>query len=119
MRRNQQRRAYLTTMTTDRIITSQDFLSDEIVEAKQAAKDYEVLVSPEFEFEGQTFRVLLDGHHSFAAALLDGVEPEMVEATAQVHDAVGLLQQGKVDLFLEVTHMGSDYRYAATKTYVW
>lgn len=106
-------------MTIDRIITSQDFLSDEIVEAKQAAKDYEVLVSPEFEFEGQTFRVLLDGHHSFAAALLDGVAPEMVEATAQVHDAVGLLQQGKVDLFLEVTHMGSDYRYAATKSFVW
>ncbi|HYE51825.1 MAG TPA: hypothetical protein VEB20_19685 [Azospirillaceae bacterium] len=101
------------------IITSQHFLSDEIVEAKSAARDFRVLVSPVFQVEGEEFRVILDGNHSFAAALAAGVEPELVEATATDHDAIGHLTSGNVERFLE--EMADDLGYidAATRHFVW
>lgn len=106
-------------MTLTNLITSQDYLADEIVAAKLADCDFAITVSPEFEFEGGTYRVLLDGHHSLAAAIEAGVEPDVTEATAAQHDAVGLLDTGNVDDFLSVTHMGSDYRFALTGEAVW
>lgn len=106
-------------MNLSNVITSQDYLSDEIVDAKRAAGDYAIVVSPEFSFEGATYRVLLDGHHSLAAALADGIEPDVTEATVSTDDKIGLLNDGKIDDFLEVTWMGADYRYALTGKFVW
>lgn len=99
-------------MTT--LITSQDFLDEAIIAAKRAHADYVVSVSPEFGVGGHTYRVVLDGHHSLAAAVADGVLPEIREMTATDHDAVGLLDGGDIDGFLAVVHMGSDYRDAIT-----
>lgn len=96
------------------IITSQSHRDESTVAAKQAAKDYEVTVSPEFEIDGETYQVIIDGHHSFEAARLDGVEPEFVVATSQDHDAIGLLTDGKIDQFLEAVYHGEDYRDAYT-----
>lgn len=106
-------------MNLDNLITSQDFTNDEIVAKKRTAGDYGILVSPEFEFEGAIYRVLLDGHHSLAAAIADSVEPDITEATAMDHDAVGLIRDGNIDDFLSCTWMGSDYRYALTGKFVW
>lgn len=106
-------------MDLSNLITSQDYINDEIVAAKRGAGDYAIMVSPEFAYEGATYRVLLDGHHSLAAAIEDGVEPDVTEATATMSDNVALIAKGKIEDFLAVTHMGSDYRYALTHKYVW
>jgi hypothetical protein len=96
------------------IITSQDHRDEQIIEAKRTAKDYEVVLSPEFEIDGETYQVIIDGHHSFEAARLDGVEPEFRLATSQDHDAIGMIARGEVDQFLEAVYHGSDYRDAYT-----
>lgn len=101
------------------IITSQDYRDDEIIAAKRAAADYEVVLSPAFEVDGETYQVIIDGHHSFEAARLDGVEPEFRIATNQDHDAIGMIARGEIGQFLEAVHHGSDYRDAYTGQFVW
>ncbi len=100
-------------------ISSQHFLDDAIVAAKLAAQDFEVLVSPEFAYDGQTIRVVLDGHHSLAAAKLAGVSPEYVTADATANDKVALLARGEVDDFLEASWVDGDYYNVETMEAVW
>ena len=102
-----------------RLITSQHYLDDEIVQAKREAQDYEVLVSPELEVDGDTYRVVIDGHHSLAAAMADGVDPVLVEASVTDHDAVGLLEDGDVETFLEALWMDGEYIDAVTRAPIW
>ena len=96
------------------IITSQSHRDEATIAEKRSARDYEVTISPEFEIDGETYQVIIDGHHSFEAARLDGVEPEFRIATNQDHDAIGLIADGKVDEFLEAVYHGEDYRDAYT-----
>lgn len=100
-------------------ITSQDHIDDDIVAEKQSAKDYTVLVSPEFEVDGETYQVVLDGHHSLEAAKRDGVEPEYEIATSREHDAIGMIAEGRIEEFLEAVYHGHDYRDAITGEWVW
>ena len=102
-----------------RTISSQHHIDDEIVGAKRADGDYEVLVSPEFEIKGMMVRIVLDGHHSLAAAKADGVEPEWIEASARDDDRIGLLNDGKIDDFLSTTWMDGDYYDVETGEMVW
>lgn len=103
----------------DTLITSQHYISDEIVAAKIAAEDYEVQVSPAFEIDGQTFRVVMDGHHSLAAAIEAGVEPEIVEQNGADNDKINMLRDGLVQDFLEACWMDGDYHYAISGKEVW
>lgn len=103
---------------TIKYISSQRYIDDEIVSAKIEANDFEVLVSPSFEIDGEMVAVILDGHHSYHAAVESGVSPEFVEATAQNHDAVALIESD-ADTFLEAVHMGDDYYYVDTGITVW
>lgn len=103
-------------MTT---ISSQRYLDEEIVNEKIAAEDFEVLVSPEFQVDGETFRVVLDGHHSLAAAKQAGVKPVVITADGTDHDAVCLLDEGQVEDFLLATHMGDDYYNIETGKDIW
>ncbi len=100
-------------------ISSQRYTDDEIVAAKIAGQDFDVLVSPEFTVEGEIVRVVLDGHHSLAAAKAVGVDPVFSTATATQHDAVALLDRGEMEDFLQVTHMGDDYYDVETGACVW
>jgi hypothetical protein len=100
------------------VITSQEHRDEETVEAKRAAKDYEVVLSPEFEIDGGVYQVIIDGHHSFEAARLDGVDPEFRIATNADCDALGMLQRGEIDQFFEAVYHGSDYRDAHTGNFV-
>lgn len=100
-------------------ISSQRYIDEEIVAAKIAAEDFEVMVSPAFEVEGETFRVVLDGHHSLEAARQAGVSPDYTEYTATEHDAIGLLNAGAVEAFLEAVHMGDDYYDVETGHSAW
>lgn len=100
-------------------ISSQRYLNDEIVEAKRAARDYTVAVSPAFEIDGETFRLVLDGHHSLEAAKLDGVEAEFVEQDARDNDNIALLNRGEIEDFLLTTRIDSDLYDVATGQDVW
>lgn len=101
-----------------RTISSQRYLDEAIVAAKVSARDFTVCVSPEFQIDGETFQVVLDGHHSLAAAREAGVTPDYVTATAQDHDAVSLISKN-VELFLEVAHCGDNYYDVETGVDVW
>lgn len=100
-------------------ISSQEFLSDEIVFAKMAAKDYDVTLSPVLEIDGESYQVVLDGHHSLAAAQADGIEPVYHVATIDEHDAIALLNDDDIDGFLDAVHMGDDYYDVITGRAVW
>jgi len=95
-------------------ISSQRHIDADVVATKSAAGDYSIVVSPTFSVAGHEYEVVLDGHHSLAAALADGVEPVAAVATATVHDAVALLDRGEVEAFLAAVHMGDDYYDVAT-----
>lgn len=93
-----------------RIISSQRYIDDEIVEAKRAARDYQVTLTPAFEVEPWgTVQVIVDGHHSLEAARLDGVEPVYTEATDQTADTIAMIETGRIDDFLATSRMDSDY----------
>jgi hypothetical protein len=100
-------------------ISSQRHLNDEIVAEKISHADFEVAVSPAFEIDGETYRVVLDGHHSFAAAQIAGVDPVFVEYDATDNDKVALLDRGEIEDFLELAHIDSDYYDISTGKDVW
>jgi hypothetical protein len=76
------------------LITNQSYLNPDIVAAKIAAQDFTVQLSPEFVTPaGKRYRVVIDGHHSLAAAV----------------------QSGNVPVFVEANYAGSDYANAVTK----
>jgi hypothetical protein len=62
------------------LISSQWFLNPFTVQDKLRANDYEVMVSPLFHVEGQPYRVIMDGHHSYLAAQMAGAEPILIES---------------------------------------
>ncbi|MEN2980845.1 hypothetical protein P7L78_21880 [Tistrella bauzanensis] len=101
------------------IISSQEYLNEEIVAEKIAACDFEVQVSPAFVIDGEIYQVILDGHHSFAAAIKAGVAPVLVERTATDDDRIGLLTAGNIDDFMATCWMDSDWRDAVTGRHVW
>ena len=100
------------------IISSQRYIDDETVAKKIDAADYVVFVSPEFEVDDMTVQVVLDGHHSLAAAKIAGVEPEYRVMTAMDHDAIGIEQEDP-EAFLEITYMDSDYYDIDTGATLW
>ena len=100
-------------------ISSQHYLDDATVADKRAARDYVVSVSPVFEHDGEALRVVLDGHHSLAAAKADGVEPAYVEADAQTNDRVSLLARGEIEDFLAASTMDGDWYNIETGAYPW
>jgi len=99
------------------LITSQHYLNEETVASKIAARDFQVFVSPVVEFGGETFRVVMDGHHSLAAAIEAGVDPELIEQTESDNDKIGLI--ASPDVFLESCWMDGEYINAVTRACVW
>jgi hypothetical protein len=101
------------------IITSQHFLDEPTVAEKMATEDYDVNLSPPFNFEGKSYQVVMDGHHSLEAAKRNGVEPSYTVNTPQMDDRVALLHQNRIDDFLQSTAMDGDYVHALTGKSVW
>jgi len=96
------------------LISSQLFRNETIIAEKQQNKDYGVAVSPEFEVDGETFRVILDGHHSYEAAIRDGVEPEFHEASENEDDRLCVLNRGEIEDFLSLTWIDTNYYNVST-----
>jgi uncharacterized Rossmann fold enzyme len=100
------------------IISSQRYLNDATIAEKLASRDFVVTLSPEFDFDGETYQVVIDGHHSLEAARQAGVDPEFVVADHS-NDTLCLLDDGKVDDFLAVHHGGDDWYDIADGVPVW
>ncbi|RLB90983.1 MAG: hypothetical protein DRH26_08710, partial [Deltaproteobacteria bacterium] len=94
------------------IITSQRHLEDEIVEQKIKDNDFDVFLSPVFEYNGRQFQTIVDGHHSYAAAKQTGNTPNFELADEEDIDNLYLLESGKesdVTEYLNRTYNDSDY----------
>ena len=92
-----------------RLITTQSFIDDDIVQQKRQAKDYDVLVSPEFDVDGEKMRVILDGHHSLRAAQMDNVKPKVKEADVSDDDRIALMDKSLDDFLMSVHTGDTDY----------
>lgn len=102
------------------LISGQEFRDEALVAEKVANQDFDVYVSPEFEIEGETYRIIMDGHHSYDAAIEAGVEPNIIEQTASDNDKIGLLNAGNIDDFLLVSLVDlNQYVFISTNREVW
>lgn len=99
------------------LISSQRHLDPARVDAKRVARDYAVLVSPTITIDGESYRVVIDGHHALAAARADGVEAEITEATVQHTDKLALLPD--VEAYLEASWIDADWYDVETGLTVW
>ncbi|MBI9080240.1 MAG: hypothetical protein JEY79_10945 [Pseudodesulfovibrio sp.] len=87
------------------IISSQRYINEEIVAEKIEAADYVVSVSREFGIDGETYRVIIDGHHSLEAATRTGSTPEFEEVETEtdslldIDDINGFLDDHYVDCY--------------------
>ena len=103
----------------ENLITSQHYLDEEIVAEKIANEDFRVQVSSEFEIDGVAYRVVLDWHHSLAAAIEAGVDAEIEEMSASDNNRVSLLDSGDIESFIESCWHDGDYMFAVSGAYVW
>lgn len=102
------------------LITNQNYLDDDIVVEKIKNKDFEVQVSPEFVIDGETFRLLVDGHHSYHAAVKAGVEPEYIELTSLEDDTISLLDDGDPTTYLSHhQNNAGHWLYVHSGQFVW
>jgi hypothetical protein len=101
------------------LISSQRYLDENTVAEKTAAADFDCSVSPVFVVDGVEYQILLDGHHSHAAAVRAGRPPVLVLATEQVNDRIALLRDGDIDGFLAACHGGDNYYSVSTGQDVW
>lgn len=101
------------------IISSQRYLDAATVAEKKRVRDFEILVSPEFVIDGIPMRVLLDGHHSYAAAKLARRNAMATEATNAHHDAIQLLESKGPEYFLDVVQDRDDWFNLETGELIW
>jgi len=101
------------------LISSQDFIDDEIVKFKIKEKDFSVQMSPEFEIDGDKFRVIMDGHHSLHAAVEKKIVPDFYELSTTEADSLFYLEQNEVVSFLEAAYEGDDWRNVITRNFIW
>lgn len=100
------------------LISSQRFIDDEILTQKIADQDFEVQLSPVFEIDGEEYQVVMDGHHSYHAAIEAGVEPTYYEQTVSENDRVALMDQD-INLFLEACYHEDDWYNIETGVTIW
>ena len=109
------RRALVSTMSdTLTLISSQRYRDPAIVAAKLAAEDYTVQVSPEFEIDGERYAVVVDGHHSLAAALEAAEEPFLVECRAGDFAPIRHLYTDDIETFLAEAYYDDPWHNAET-----
>ena len=58
------------------IYSVQEYRDQNIIEEKRENKDYQIKVAYIAD-DDNIIAVLVDGHHSFSAAIIDGVDPEI------------------------------------------
>ena len=97
-----------------RTISSQKYLDPQIVEEKRENEDY-VAFYVIVEIEDEEYRVVVDGHHSIAAAKADGVKIELELATQELVDFAA----SDPDDFMTQHQLDSDWYDINTGRNVW
>ena len=101
------------------LISSQRYIDDEIVAQKIINQDFTVQISPIFTVEDDQYIAIMDGHHSYHAAIEAGVEPEYYEQNVTENDNISLLENGEIDYFLESCYVDSDWYNIKTGVSIW
>ena len=91
-------------------ISSQRYLDDDVVSSKRIAGDFTV-----YTYEVGDWTVIVDGHHSLAAARLDGAEPAYRPVSRDLAAEYDhqVLAMG-IDGWLEAHQSDSDWYYVDT-----
>lgn len=103
-----------TTRIPANLISSQRYIDEQIVSAKQTARDYTVQYAA-VVVEGIEYMVVVDGHHSLEAAKRDGAQIEMERCNQEIWNEA----QRDGNAFLIAHHCGDDYYLCATGRDVW
>jgi hypothetical protein len=90
------------------LISSQRYIDYDIVDNKIQANDFTVQLSPVFVIGGVEYQVVMDGHHSYHAAIETGVLPVFYVQSASENDRISLLNDD-IDLFLQSCYIDSDW----------
>ena len=85
------------------IISSQRYIDQAIVDEKIASEDYAVSFVW-LTIDGTSVKHIVDGHHSYAAAIVAGVSPEWVVNNAIQQEADSM----DLDTYLEAHYIDSD-----------
>lgn len=105
------------------IISSQRHLDQDIVAAKLIAQDFTVTLSPIFEFDGMELQVVLDGHHSYAAAVEAGVTPIYITANSLMDDSLRGTEHPVIgceaEEYLDRHYIDSDWYNIVSGELVW
>jgi hypothetical protein len=103
----------LTQLNEHRIISSQRYLDPEIVAQKIKDRDFTVHVAylPDYDMS-----VVIDGHHSLAAAQEEGVPPNWEDAGDMINADLARLGD---DEFLKEYQMDDDYYDIETGKRIW
>lgn len=102
------------------LISGQEFRDEAVIAEKIANQDFDVFVSPAFEIDGTEYQIVMDGHHSYDAAIEAGVEPNIIIQTATDNDKIGLLDAGNLEDFLTVSLVDlNQYVFVSTDREVW
>lgn len=97
------------------LISSQRYIDRDRVAQKIINRDFDVTVTPEFLINGEPVRAIQDGHHSLEAAIRSGHKPRFIVNTASENDRIGLLEDGRIDDFLEAAYHDSPWYDYVTK----
>ena len=103
-----------TTRIPANLISSQRFIDESIVAAKQNAEDYTVQVAT-VEVDDVEYQVVVDGHHSLEAARRDGVQAEFEGCNPEIQREAS--RDGNA--YLLAHQMDSDWYFVATGKDVW
>ncbi len=105
------------------IISSQRHLDLDIVAAKLIAQDFTVTLSPEFEYDGMELQMVLDGQHSYAAAVELGVAPTYIIANSLMDDSLIGTENAVIgceaEEYLERHYIDSDWYKIESGELVW
>ena len=96
-------------------ISSQRYLNDAIVAEKRRARDYDAFYVT-VKVEGRPYRVVTDGHHSIAAAKLDGVAVRWHKASRAIQQDADFLGG---DAYLAAHQEDSDWYDVSDGSNVW
>lgn len=103
----------------ENLISSQRFLDESIVAEKAENEDFSCKYY-RISVNGTEYRVLVDGHHSYAAAKAAGVEPELDEVDGQIKaEFDGQVADLGAEGWLEAHYHDAPYYHLDTGVDVW
>lgn len=96
------------------LISSQRYLNRAVVGHKASSFKVFIVRTVEIELRGESYRILLDGHHNLAAARLAGVEPTWRGPSAKTQRVASQMGAAAFAAMLIDNLTDSDWYYVDT-----